>query len=117
MLFRLSFDALAILFGYSLYLRFRMRGIFKSLPQYVYYVTDFTNWVEAACADNRKWPRYFFDEFTFLILCKEYILNNVDASETIARQFPWLPVHAQVRDLFLTPYGDPLFTGPPPKIY
>ncbi|SIN67997.1 hypothetical protein SAMN05444166_0045 [Singulisphaera sp. GP187] len=109
--FRLAFDAFALLYVYGAYRRYRLRLLFQGFPNDPRRVDEFLDWIEARCGDKHRWPRHYFDEFLFLTLAKEYLRGNLTLVRQVSLQFPNLTISDDVRAAFVGPTGDVVFRG------
>lgn len=109
--FRLAFDAFALLYIFGAYRRYRLRLLFRGFPHDPRRLDDLLDWIEARCGDKHCWPRQYFDEFLFLMLAKEYLRGNLALVRQVSLQFPNLALSADVRSVFVGPKGDVIFRG------
>ena len=111
--FRLMYEALTILIIYAYWKRYRMRRLFRSLPQSTRAVDDILDWIAGQCRNRNRWPTLYHDEFVFLLLCKSYVEGDDEYVRHLSRDMSSLMVEQPVRDLFRSRSGEVLFHPDP----
>ena len=107
--FRLTFEGLAVLIGYSLFKRYRMRHLFRSVPRNERNVRGMLKWIGDRLSDKDQWPNRYHDEFMFLLLCRAYINGDYEYIRRLTRDLPAMRVDESARQLFVSPEGERLF--------
>jgi hypothetical protein len=100
-------------FLYDLYKRWKIYRLIGTAPTREPSVSGLTEWIARQCGDKRGWPRFFFDEFLFLLLAGEYLRGHFEMVEYLSECFTRLEVGPEVRRLFVGPDGGVLFHGQP----
>lgn len=113
--FRLSFEAMALMFGYSVWNRYRMRHLFHDFPQEERDVNGVLKWIERSCSNKELWPNRYHDEFLLLLMAKEFINGDFDFVRKLSRELKAIQVDQEVRDLFQQPNGVCAFHSAPPE--
>lgn len=108
-IFRLAYEALAVLFVYQLYQKWKWRRLLDSLPESFAGADAFGRWVDTTCRNEQAWPRRLFDELLFLLIAGLFVRGRKDEARGLAWRFPWLRVAADVRQLFRDQDGTDVF--------
>lgn len=108
-IFRLAYEAMAVLFAYQLYQRWKLRGILDGMPEPYAGAEEFVRWVDGVCRNEQAWPRRLFDEFLFLSVSALYLRGRWDEARELASRFPWVRVTPEVRKLFVDRNGNAVF--------
>lgn len=98
--FRLSYDAMFLLFLYLVWRRWTARGLFRGLPATS---KELIRWLENEL--DKGWFKRFPSEYTFLVLAREYMLGRDDVVRTISARFQDLGISDEVRALFVDADG------------
>lgn len=109
--FRLTYDALVVLFVYVLYQRFRLRRLMWYVPNDPRSFGDVMAWLQYTCSSREQIPARYTDEMLFLILVKEYLAGRFALVRGMSEQFGWLKVDPAVRRLFRDNAGKVVFEG------
>ncbi len=112
-LFRISFEAFALIAAYQLWRHYAMRRLFHALPRHWRNVDFVLQWIEEATRTEGDWAREFLDEFLFLVLTGAYLSGDDEMVRDVDRRFPWLRIREDVRRLYVDEYGDRLFEYQP----
>jgi hypothetical protein len=107
--FRLAFDASALLLVYQIYQRRQARRLFDHYPQDDNDRAAFADWLVKLFGDEQGWPRRYFDEFMFLLIAGYYLQGNNDRVRQLTHDFPRLRVTADVRSHFVDETGTVIF--------
>ncbi|HWG41586.1 MAG TPA: hypothetical protein VN688_02290 [Gemmataceae bacterium] len=108
-IFQTAYGALAALFGYQLYQRWRLRRLLDGVPDPLAGAGEVVQWVNNLCRGDRAWARLLFDEVMFLTLAALYVGGRWDETRIFARRFPWMRIAPEVRRLFLDRDGGAIF--------
>jgi hypothetical protein len=107
--FRLAYVALVALLLWDAWRRRSVEIMFVDWPQDSPGPDRVAWWAEGTFGCKSGWTRLFLDECLFLLLAAQFLRGNYDHAREIARQFSWLRVAPDVRELFLDADGKALF--------
>ena len=116
LVFRLGYDALFLMWLFTLYQRHQARELFKSYPKGKQTeVEPVLRWIQESCASRQGWIRRFTDELIFLMMAEEYLRGQNEIVCHLGEQFKRLRISDEMRALFVDAETGAELIQPAPK--